>query len=443
MNPSTDITWKEAKELVNTVLYAKTGDYLTPLEEKVLYTAYENERYDTIVTQAWGIDYIKGIASQLWKKLSQAFGVEKGDISKTKVRGVIEREWKKRNKLHLFAEGQLYLDRPPIESDCYDKIRETGAVIRITAPQYTGKTWLLNRILEHARKNRCQTVILDFKLANSAVFSEYSRFLKWLCSNVSRQLNLDNKLADFWDDDLYEPYDNITSYFEKHLLAELNKPLVIALENVDLVFEIDNFREDFCALLRAWSQLYKGGNEAAKIWAEFRLIIVHSTDIYGISNSDINSSPLDGVGLTVKLPDFTPAQVLKLAQHYQLTCLQKPQIEQLMAMFGGHPCLVQKALTHLRTNQLSLETLLEIAPTEDQNSPFKNHLREYLAILKSNPRLAAAYHKVVINQQPVRLEQNYNFKLESMGLVRIQKNDCLPRCGLYRQYFSVWLKSNE
>lgn len=433
MNSNLNLTWEETLEIANSAIFENTQEHLKTIEVDVLHGIWQRKTYQKIADElAYTHNYINQDVINgedgLWKKLSKALGET---VNKSNYQEALKRKRNKKNNGQL-----LYLDRPPIESDCYDKIRETGAVIRITAPQYTGKTWLLNRILEHARENDCQTVILDFKLANSAVISEYSRFLKWLCSNVSRELNLDNKLADFWDDDLYEAHDNITIYFEKYLLAERTQPLVIALKNVDLVFEIDDFRTDFCGLLRYWSQLYTGGNEAAEIWRQFRLVIVHSTDIYGSSNSNIDFSPLEGVGLTVKLPDFTPAQVLKLAQHYQLT-LQKPQIEQFMAMFGGHPYLVQKALTHLRTNQFSLEKLLEIAPTEDQNSPFKNHLREYLAALNKNPELAAAYHEVVINQQPVRVEKNYTFKLESMGLVQVQGNDCLPRCGLYRQYFSV------
>ncbi|MDB9509709.1 AAA-like domain-containing protein [Kamptonema animale CS-326] len=439
MNSNLNLTWEETLEIANSAIFENTQRYLKTIEVDVLHGIWQGKTYQEIADE---LGYTEHYINQdvvngengLWKKLSKALGEK---ITRSNYQEALKRKRNKKNNGQL-----LYLDRPPIESNCYDKIRETGAVIRITAPQYTGKTWLLNRILEHARENGCQTVILDFKLANSAVVSEYSRFLKWLCSNVSRELNLDNKLADFWDDDLYEAHDNITIYFEKYLLSERTQPLVIALKNVDLVFEIDDFRTDFCGLLRYWSQLYTGGNEAAEIWRQFRLVIVHSTDIYGSSNSNIDFSPLEGVGLTVKLPDFTPAQVLKLAQHYQLT-LQKPQIEQFMAMFGGHPYLVQKALIHLRNNQVSLEKLLEIAPTEDQNSPFKNHLREYLAALNKNPELAAAYHEVVINQQPVRVEKNYTFKLESMGLVQVQGNDCLPRCGLYRQYFSVWLKSNE
>jgi len=108
-----------------------------------------------------------------------------------------------------------------------------------------------------------------------------------------------------------------------------------------------------------------------------------------------------------------------------------------MKMFGGYPYLVQTAFAYLQTPQSSLTKLLEIAPTEE--SPFINHLRELLGKLKLCPELANVYREVVTKNQPMRLETHQTFKLESMGLVRVEHNDCLPRCDLYRQYFSVRL----
>ncbi|MGE5655449.1 MAG: AAA-like domain-containing protein, partial [Actinomycetota bacterium] len=53
--------------------------------------------------------------------------------------------------------------------------------------------------------------------------------------------------------------------------------------------------------------------------------------------------------------------------------------------------------------------------------------------------LASAYHEVLTKNQ-CNLKTNLTFKLESMGLVKVEKDDCLPRCGLYQQYFSKRLQ---
>jgi serine/threonine-protein kinase len=245
-------------------------------------------------------------------------------------------------------------------------------------------------------------------------------------------LGLANKLADFWDSDFYDEHDNTKTYFEDYLLKEQKVPLVLVLKNVDRVFQQELFSMDFCRLLRSWSQLHAETNRFAELWKNLRLIVVHSTNVYG--SLDIHSSPLDGVGLTVTLLDFTPEQVQNLVNYYQKNWLNSSQTQEFMAMFGGHPYLVQQALAYLKNEKLSLEKLCEIAPTEE--SPFKNHLQQHLRDLGECPELAIAYYKVVTESQSIQLETNLTFKLESMGLVLVDKDNCVPRCGLYKQYFS-------
>jgi DNA-binding CsgD family transcriptional regulator len=335
-------------------------------------------------------------------------------------------------------ELDFYVERHPIESECYDKILEPGAVIRIKAPKYTGKTLLLNRIIERAKGHKYQAVTLDFNQASSSVFSSYEELLKWLCKRVARGLALENKLAEYWDSDEFDEHTNTQTYFEDYLLNNQTQPLVLAFKNVDRVFEQESFRIDFCELLRCWSQLHLEGNQFAELWKKLRLIIVHSTNVYG--SLDINYSPLSGVGLTKTLLDFTPAQVDSLAKCYQLQGLNSDILEQFRKIFGGHPYLIQEAFVFLRKEQCSPDRLLEIAATEA--SPFINHLREQLEELRKNPQLETAYYQVVNETQPVPLDTNATFKLQGMGLVLVDLNHCLPRCDLYRQYFSARLNPN-
>ncbi|WP_293355032.1 MULTISPECIES: AAA-like domain-containing protein [unclassified Microcoleus] len=331
-----------------------------------------------------------------------------------------------------------YVERHPIESECCDKILEPGAVIRIKAPKYTGKTLLLNRILDRAKIHNYQAVILDFTKATSSVLLNYEELLKWLCKSMGKSLGLENKLAEHWDSDEFDEHTNTQTYFEDYLLKDRTQPLVLALKNVDRVFEQESFRIDFCELLRCWSQLHVEGNEFAYLWKNLRLILVHSTNVYG--SLDINYSPLNGVGLTQTLLDFTPKQVSYLASCYQIQRFDLDNTEKIMTMFGGHPYLIQEAFVCLKKEQYSLDQLLEIAATEA--SPFINHLREQWGELCKNPQLKAAYSQVVATTQPVRLDTNATFKLQGMGLVLVDKNDCLPRCDLYRQYFSDQLNFN-
>jgi DNA-binding CsgD family transcriptional regulator len=327
-----------------------------------------------------------------------------------------------------------YVERD-CESQCYDKILEDGALIRIKAPQKMGKTLLVDRILDRALQADYKTALLSFEEADSEVLGDYRKLLQWLCVTLGDLLELDNKLVEHWDDTLGGINPNITKYLERYLFKDFAQPLVLVLEKVDLVFEQASFNIDFCRLLGSWNRKAKNSDRRGAIWKKIRLIIVHATEVY--SSLDINSSPLAGVGLTVGLPDFTVEEVGKLARQYRYNSLTDIEIQQLARMFGGNPYLLQTAFAYIQTPQSSLTKLLEISPTEQ--SPFINHLRELLGKLKLCPELAAVYREVVNQNQSTMLETHQIFKLESMGLVRVENNDCFPRCDLYRQYFSVRL----
>ena len=328
---------------------------------------------------------------------------------------------------------KFYVERD-CEDKCYDKILEKGALIRIKAPQKMGKTLLVNKILDRASQEGYKTALISFEEADSEILGDYRKLLQWLCVTLGDLLELENKLGEHWADYL-GIHSNVTQYLEEYLFKDFSQPFVLVLEKVDLVFEQATFNVDFCRLLRGWNDAAKRSDRRGAIWQKIRLIVVHATEVY--SSLDINSSPLAGVGLTVPLPDFTPEKVQQLARQYRHNWLSTDEIKQLMVMLGGYPYLVQTAFAYLQTPQSSLTKLLEIAPTEE--SPFINHLRELLGKLKLCPELANVYREVVTKNQPMILESHQTFKLESMGLVRVEHNDCLPRCDLYRQYFSVRL----
>lgn len=327
----------------------------------------------------------------------------------------------------------FYVERSPIESECCTAIEKPGALIRIKAPQQMGKTLLLERILAHAREQDYQTAILSFE-TDSTVFTDMEKFSQWFCASVGKQLGLPNKLVDYWDD-IFCCNANSMAYFEEYLLAELTNPLVLALERVDRVFEHSVIANDFCALLRGWNDLAKLSERSSAVWKKLRLVVVHSTEVYG--SLDINRSPLANVGKIFTLPEFTSEQVQDLAKQYGLDWIGTQDIRQLMAMVGGHPYLIQQALDYLEHQDVTLNKLVQIAPTEE--SPFSDHLREHLGNLQQNPELATAFSEVATKNQPIRIETAHAFKLHSMGLVKLQGNDCSPRCKLYRQYFSVRL----
>jgi transcriptional regulator with XRE-family HTH domain len=324
---------------------------------------------------------------------------------------------------------EFYIERVPYESQCYEAILKPGVLVRLKAPHQTGKTLLMERVLDRARTRGYQTLTLNFQLADSTVFTDLRQFLQWFCARVAQGLGLSNQLNDYWDD-IFGCNSNATTYFQDYLLPKVDSSLVLALDKVDWVFEHPTIADDFCRLLRGWYEIAKRGDRNSILWKKLRLIVAHSTEVY--SSLDINHSPLAGVGLVIELPELTPDEVQDLARLHGLDW-RMDEIEQLMAMVSGHPYLVQIALEQIGHRGMRLEELLQTAPTEA--GIYGNHLRRHLGNLQQHPELAATFSEVVRENGWVKIPSERAFKLHSMGLVKLQGNAVMPRCNLYRQYF--------
>ena len=324
--------------------------------------------------------------------------------------------------------SRFYIERPPIETRCYEEILQPGALIRIKAPRQMGKTSLLVRILDRADRDGYRKVNLSFQLADRSAFESLDPFLQWFCASIGRSLQLPNQLAEFWDPCLGSKV-NCKFYFEQYLLKAISEPLALGLDEVDRVFQYGEIAEDFLSLLRSWHEEGKHNDT----WKKLRLTIAHSTEIYLLM--DVNQSPFH-VGLPIELPEFTVEQVQDLAQRYGL---QWPisNAQRLMDLVSGHPFLIQVALYHIARGDVALERLAQIAIAE--SSIYTDHLRRHLWNLEQYPDLATAMADVVASKHPIKLAAALAFKLYGMGLIRLRNHEAEPRCSLYRQYFQKCL----
>ncbi|NEQ40459.1 MAG: helix-turn-helix domain-containing protein [Okeania sp. SIO3I5] len=327
------------------------------------------------------------------------------------------------------AEKTIYIKRPPIESICDETILQPGSLIRIQAPKKMGKTWLINRVLEQAKRYDYQTASIDLLAADTADFQDLDKFLWWFCSGVSRELNVPKEILDEYWDEKDSSKVNCQIYFEEYLLSKVPEALVLCIDKIDLIFPYP-IAQDFLGLLRSWYEKAKRKN----LWKKLRLVVVHPIEVY--IPLDTNQSPFN-VGMLIELPEFNLEQVSRLTETYELK-LQAEEVKQLTDVVGGHPFLLDQALSYLINHQdLTLSELLEKAPTNA--GIYRSHLQELLSILEANPELKAAFKKVVMATESVNIESLLTYKLYSLGLVKLVGNDVVPRCELYRQYFNECL----
>lgn len=322
--------------------------------------------------------------------------------------------------------GDFYIERPELESRCYQTLLQPGALVRLKALRQMGKTSLIHRVLSQLGDGEYRRTIFSLKLADSDRFSNLDKFLRWLCTQVSRELKLSPQLNEYWDEEDGGSKGNCTRYFEDYLLPADNSPLVLCLDDVDLVFNKPDIYEDFAALLRSWHERAN----SRPIWKQLRLAIVYSTEAYIPLN--INQSPFN-VGVPIELPELTREEIQQLAQQYSLNWSPE-QIEQLIQLVGGHPHLVQQAFVDCKNSaDRAVEDFLAIAPTEA--GIYGNHLRLLWQKLREDLDLAIAFKKVVSTSTQMKLDPIQTYHLNRLGLVRLAGNEVQPRCELYRQYF--------
>jgi hypothetical protein len=321
-------------------------------------------------------------------------------------------------------DSPFYVERSPVEMDCYDAVIKPHSLIRIKAPRQMGKTSLLVRILAHAESQGCLTVRLNLQTVESQRLNDLNEFLQWLCSSITEELDLADAVAEHWTE-TRGVVRRCQRYFERYLLKQIDRPLVLGLDEVDQVFEHPEIATDFFGMLRDWHEAGK----TETIWRKLRLVIVHSKEVY--IPLSINRSPFN-VGIPIELRTLNKTETEELIHRHRLRFSNLEQ-QQLIHLVGGHPYILRAALYQLARGRTTMAQLLVESPTE--GGLFNDHLRRHFLNLEADENLLNAFQQVITSSQPVQIGSSEAFRLSSMGLVRYQGNEVVPLCELYRQYF--------
>ncbi|NJM19223.1 MAG: serine/threonine protein kinase [Richelia sp. RM1_1_1] len=457
------MNFEESLSILDTAIFDKINRHLKDIEVIILEGSWHSLSYEEIANkEGYAANYLRqDVGFKLWKLLSEVLEEE---VNKTNFRAavgrlvnryqviascnntnIISQEISKFdsqqatdfniNKLTLeYPEGSVpinslfYLQRQ-IDIVCYEKILQPGALIRIKAPHQMGKTSLCDRIIAHSKQEGYSTVRVNLLQAEATVFSSLDRFLRWFCACISHKLKLSAFSHEYWDE-CRGSIINCTTYLEENILTTIDRSLVLALDEVDIIFQYPEISQGFFAMLRSWHEEAK----TIDIWENLRLVVVNSTENYG--SLDINQSPFN-IGLVAELEEFTPEEIENLAQRHNYDC-NSNQIQQLISLIGGHPYLVRLALYHIALGEKTLDKLLEDAPTNA--GIYEAYLRRILKNILANEKLTTGFMKVVNADEPVAVETMQAYQLYSMGLVKRVGDKLVPRCQLYRKYFREHLK---
>lgn len=440
------MTAEEALEIVERILPPGT---LTPVQTLVFRRSWTGEEYAAIAKESgYDYGYIRDTGAQLWRSLSE---VLREPVKKKNFRSLIQQRF---SDQPMFAKprtvvekpdspeipefpggpvplhSKFYVDRSVITAKAYAEISKFGGLLHIKAPWKMGKSSFLLRIADHAATLNYRIASLDFKQADDDVFSDLAGFLRWLCINISLQLELEPKIDQYWDTSTGSKV-SCTLYLSRYLLRRIDAPLVLVLNELDQVLEHPGLCREFLMLLRSWYEEAK----QVPILQKLRVVLAYSTDV--CIPLKLSQSPFNNVGLPIELPELTVPEVEQLAERYELAWSSPDSTQQLMSLVGGHPYLMQLALYHLWSGEVSLEQLVQ--DTSALSKIYNHHLQSCLAILQANPDLAEVFKQIIDTDGDICPDFALISRLEGLGLIKSEANQIRVRCQLYQHYFSVQL----
>lgn len=323
-------------------------------------------------------------------------------------------------------EGTMDLQSPYYVVRNWDKIalnaiQRAGVTITIKGPRQVGKSSLLIRIKEAAASHGKEVIFLDFQQLGKRVVGDIELLLRHLCTFITHKLGLPSRVDEYWS----IPLENImrcTFYIEKYVLEQVRKPIVLAMDEVDTLFDSEH-RSDIFGMLRSWHN----SRADTPAWKKLDLVLVTSTEPYQFIDN-LNQSPFN-VGEKLEPSDFSADQMADLVTRHALL----PSLsDNLMQLLNGHPYLVRRALYVIASEQLSADELFRSATSP--RGPFGDHLRYHLFRLHNQTALISGLLQIVRNN--TCSDDEVAYRLQSAGLVLIERGtNVVPRCELYRRYF--------
>jgi hypothetical protein len=317
----------------------------------------------------------------------------------------------------------LYVERPS-DSIALDTIKQQGVTITIKGPRQMGKSSLLIRTIDAARRAGKRVAFLDFQLVDRAALSDADVFFRQFCAWLSDELELADRVDEFWNANMrLSNLQRSTRYVSRYLMSELGGPLLLAMDEVDSIFDAD-FRSDFFGMLRSWHNNRATGPG----WKNLDLALVTSTEPYQLIQN-LTQSPFN-VGQVINLDDFSREQVSDLNRRHG-SPLGAAEEDKLMQLLSGHPYLVRRALYLVASRRVTAADLFSNSTAD--RGPFGDHLRYHLFRMHDKKELVQGLLQIIHHK--TCQDEGVFFRLRGAGLIRGERHSAIPRCQLYADYF--------
>ena len=239
------------------------------------------------------------------------------------------------------AGGGIYIPRhadKELFNLCYQSV-----FTYVLTPRQIGKSSLMVQTATLLQHEGIHTVIIDLTEIGTQLSAE--QWYLGLLTEIGDQLDLDTDPLDWWEEYTHLGMtQRLTRFFSQVVLAEVDAPIVIFVDEIDTTLSLD-FTDDFFVSIRF---LYNKRAENKELIRLSFVLLGVATPSDLIHNSQ--RTPFN-IGQAVSLEDFTYDEALPLAQGLDLLEEQSQNILRwVLEWTDGHPYLTQKTFRIISEN---------------------------------------------------------------------------------------------
>ena len=237
----------------------------------------------------------------------------------------------------LPIDSSSYIQRKA-DHELYHAIK-AGHFCTIFAPRQMGKTSLIVSTLNRLKNENFTFSIIDLQIIGSQNITQkqfYNTFIYLLIRdlNIDENLVFDTQKRNIQIEGI-SPNAWVSEIFQRKILTLVDRPLIIAIDEIDMVYQFD-FCQDFFALLRGLSTVSRNQHN-------FFTFVISGCSQYNEKVINPPNSPLVNIANQIKLHGFTFKEALPLAEGLS-SKTNNPQelLRHILLWTNGQPLLTQK-----------------------------------------------------------------------------------------------------
>ncbi len=326
-------------------------------------------------------------------------------------------------------ESDFYVQRPE-DALLHAAIARREGIVRIKGQHQSGKTSLLSRGLQQARRAGANVIYTECLRLEPFEKESLANFYAALAESIAEQLDIEPP-AQPGGESLRSAGANFERYLKREILSRDKTPLVWGIDDADALFTLSDHSSVF-SLLR--SLFDARSTRPAAGWDRLTLIITYSTEAH-LLIANPNLSPFN-VGTRLALRDFTLEQVRELNRRYGEALNEETEIPQLYELVGGHPFLVRSCLHEIAQSGKSLAHLQ--AAEQQGDGIFGPHLERMRAGIAGDAGLSTAVKELL--RGSASIDKQSFLRLRSAGvIVGGSEVEARFRCRLFEWYLKSQL----